>query len=140
MTKGLEQDALLDVIDAIEGGYEFLLAYAAQGRHTDRDLGGPEGPRARLKAMVDAMQALPKLAREKAETKDAALLEWSAAFFDALERDAATAAAAIRLVLGAHDVSSQIIDNLNASIHLRALLTDLFLVDEALKSTGSSSS
>jgi hypothetical protein len=26
-----------------------------------------------------------------------------------------------------------LIDNLNASIHFRALLTDLFLVDEALK-------
>jgi hypothetical protein len=25
------------------------------------------------------------------------------------------------------------IDNLNASIHLRALLTDLFLIDESLK-------
>ena len=29
---------------------------------------------------------------------------------------------------------SQLVDNLNASIHLRALLTDLFLIDEALKS------
>ena len=28
---------------------------------------------------------------------------------------------------------AQVIDNLNASIHLRALLTDLFVVDEALK-------
>jgi hypothetical protein len=26
-----------------------------------------------------------------------------------------------------------LIDNLNASIHLRALLTDLFLIDEILK-------
>jgi len=29
-------------------------------------------------------------------------------------------------------MSSQLVDNLNANIHLRALLTDLFLVDEAL--------
>jgi hypothetical protein len=26
-----------------------------------------------------------------------------------------------------------VVDNLNASIHLRALLTDLFLIDEVLK-------
>jgi len=26
------------------------------------------------------------------------------------------------------------VDNLNASIHIRALLTDVFLIDEALKS------
>ena len=30
-------------------------------------------------------------------------------------------------------ISSQMVDNLNASIHLRALLTDVFLVDEVLK-------
>ena len=30
-------------------------------------------------------------------------------------------------------LSSQIVDNLNASIHVRALLTDLFLIDEILK-------
>jgi hypothetical protein len=29
-------------------------------------------------------------------------------------------------------ISSQLIENLNASIHLRALLTDLFLLDEIL--------
>jgi hypothetical protein len=36
-------------------------------------------------------------------------------------------------VLAQPAISSQLIDNLNASIHLRALLTDLFLVDELLK-------
>ena len=30
-------------------------------------------------------------------------------------------------------ISSQLVDNLNASIHLRALLTDLFLVTELLE-------
>jgi hypothetical protein len=29
-------------------------------------------------------------------------------------------------------ISSQLIDNLNANIHLRALLTDLFLVDDLI--------
>jgi hypothetical protein len=36
-------------------------------------------------------------------------------------------------VLAQPSISSQLIDNLNASIHLRALLTDLFLVEEILK-------
>jgi len=36
-------------------------------------------------------------------------------------------------VLAREDISSQLIDNMNASIHLRALLTDLFIVDEVLK-------
>ena len=41
--------------------------------------------------------------------------------------------AAIQLVLAQPSISSQLVDNLNASIHLRALLTDLFLIDEVLK-------
>jgi hypothetical protein len=38
----------------------------------------------------------------------------------------------MELVLAQPAISSQLIDNLNASIHLRALLTDLFLVGEIL--------
>jgi lipid-A-disaccharide synthase len=37
------------------------------------------------------------------------------------------------LVLGRAAVGSLLIDNLNASVHLRALLTDLFLIEQALK-------
>ena len=42
------------------------------------------------------------------------------------------ALAALELVLAQPSISSQLVDNLNASIHLRALLTDLFLIDEIL--------
>jgi len=38
------------------------------------------------------------------------------------------------MILGQPAISSQLIDNLNASIHLRALLTDVFLVGEILRS------
>ncbi len=40
----------------------------------------------------------------------------------------------LRLVLGQPGISSQMVDNVNASIHVRALLTDVFIVDEILKS------
>ena len=50
-----------------------------------------------------------------------------------LDRDSRDSLAAIELVLAQPAISSQLIDNLNASIHLRALLTDLFLVDEILR-------
>jgi hypothetical protein len=56
-----------------------------------------------------------------------------AAFLQVLGRDATDALAAIELVLAQPSISSQVIDNLNASIHVRALLTDLFLIDEILK-------
>ncbi len=55
------------------------------------------------------------------------------AFFAVLDRDARDALAAIELVLAQSAISSQLVDNLNASIHLRALLTGLFLVTEILQ-------
>ena len=44
-------------------------------------------------------------------------------------RDARTA---IELVLAQSSISSQLVDNLNASVHVRKVLTDLFLIDEIL--------
>jgi hypothetical protein len=52
------------------------------------------------------------------------------AFLAVLDRDARDSLAAIELVLAQPAISSQLVDNLNASIHLRALLTDLFLMGE----------
>jgi hypothetical protein len=127
------RNELAEAIDTIESGYEFLLAYAAQGRHTDRDAPTAQSPRNRIEAMAGAMQALPVLARRLAESISAVNRDECAPFFDALDRDAAVSVAAARLVLSRPDLSSQLIDNLNASIHLRALLTDIFLIDEIVK-------
>jgi hypothetical protein len=55
------------------------------------------------------------------------------AFLEVLDRDARATLAAVELVRAQPSISSQLIDNLNASIHLRALLTDLFILDEILK-------
>ena len=57
-----------------------------------------------------------------------------APFVATLEDDARKARAGIKLALAQRAIGSQLVDNLNASIHLRALLTDLFLVDEAIAS------
>jgi len=133
MTESSSTEDLAAAIDAIEGGYEFLLAYAAQGRHTDRDATAGLGPRQRLASMADAIVRLPELARGIADSRKGDDASEFSAFFDALERDARVSLAAIRLVLSMSDISSQIVDNLNASIHLRALLTDIFLIDEALR-------
>jgi hypothetical protein len=55
------------------------------------------------------------------------------AFLAVLERDASDSLAALDLVLAQPAISSQLIDNLNASVHLRALLTDVFLLGEVLR-------
>jgi hypothetical protein len=55
------------------------------------------------------------------------------AFVSVLDHDARHAGAAVRLVLAQPSIGSLLVDNLNASSHLRAVLTDVFLLDEALK-------
>jgi hypothetical protein len=57
----------------------------------------------------------------------------TAAFTAAVERDMAVARGAIGLVLSRTRIASLLVDNLNASVHLRALLTDLFLIEQAGK-------
>jgi hypothetical protein len=54
------------------------------------------------------------------------------AAIEVVQRDAGDARAAVRLVLAQPIISSQLIDNLNASVHVRALLTDLFLLDDVV--------
>jgi hypothetical protein len=116
-------------IDSIERGYEFLLAYAAQGRQDDAgtDL------RPSLTRMHAALDGLALLIRNDFHAVDVA--QGAADFFNAVEGDVRVARGAIALVLSRAAISSLLVDNLNASVHLRALLTDLFLLEQSQKST-----
>jgi hypothetical protein len=111
--------------DAIEECYEFMLAYAGQGLPNDAGSSSGSQVREYLRGAVKALNGL----------RDSIASEGplSGEFLDVVERDARDSLAVIGLVLSQPGISSQLIDNLNASIHLRALLTDLFLADEILK-------
>jgi hypothetical protein len=113
--------------DAIEECYEYMLAYAAQGVVT-------EGPQIRgfLQRCDQAIADLIDLSTKFAGALKTAAAPY-AAFMTVVESDARASQAAVRLALAQTVIMSQLVDNLNASIHLRALLTDLFLLDEALK-------
>lgn len=117
--------------DAIEECYEFMLAYAAQG--LPGDAGSQSGGQLRefLRRAVEALAALSSAYKIAVAGLQPA--ERYQAFLDVLDRDARDSLAIVELVLAQPVLSSQLIDNLNASIHLRALLTDLFLIDEILK-------
>ncbi len=124
---------LSERIDAIESGYEFMLAYAAQGRDTDRDSSGSGAGfelREFLQKMEKALDGLGPLIKSAIDPKKSNLGA-SNDFLDAVEEDAKKALGLVRLIMAQPDVSSMLIDNANASIHLRALLTDLFIIDEA---------
>ena len=136
-------DDLKRRIDAIEEGYEFFLAYAAQGLTDDSASKAGEQVRSYLRGFEEALDGLDEAFRGRllegggggaaasaepgggagaAGAVDAAL--------DVLRRDAEAARALVRLVAAQPAVSSQLIDNLNASIHVRALLTDVFVLGE----------
>lgn len=120
-------------IDAIESAYEFMLAYAAQGRRTDQGEGAASELRDYLRKMEAGLDGLGAEIAARIGAAGNGDAERFGPFLDAAARDAERALAIVRLVLARPAISSQLIDNVNASIHLRALLTDLFVVDESLK-------
>ena len=126
---------LAERIDAIEAGYEFMLAYAAQGRLTDSD-GGGSGAGFQLREFLGRLEsALDGLGAEVAAVAGQLQPAPNGVqdFLDAVTADARKSLSLIRLVMAQRDISSMLIDNVNGSIHLRALLTDLFVVAEAFK-------
>ena len=127
----MTSDELKGYIDVIEESYEFFLAYAAQGvsgasgisgelsdclRRTHEAVGALEGGLGDLTGVPDPDGAFEAMG-------------------EVMQRDARDTRAAVSLTMAQSAISSQLIDNLNASVHFRALLTDLFLIDEALKTT-----
>jgi hypothetical protein len=122
-------------INAIETGYEFMLAYAAQGRDFEYT-GGGGGPSIRgyLEDMIEGLETIADDFEKETKDEIKSGAQLFIDFIDVLRVDAKKAKTAVEMVLSLPSIGSQVIDNLNASIHLRALLTDLFLVDEALSS------
>ena len=118
-------------IDAIEAAYEFMLAYAAQGRQGHE--GGPTDEiRSFLEQAITAIDGLSEAYADRLASEPDASATAGHDFRKVLEEDVQKARAAIRLALVQPAISSQLVDNLNASIHLRALLTDLFILDASL--------
>jgi hypothetical protein len=122
-----------DRCNAIEECYEFMLAYAAQGLPSDEASKSGGQVREYLNRAVKAIAGLAENCTAAVKQERWEPAERYYTFFKVLGRDADDSLAAIELVLAQPAISSQLIDNLNASIHLRALLTDLFLVSEIVE-------
>src|SRR6185503_10341555 len=117
----------------IEECYEFMLAYAAQGLRTEPGGGSGSQLRTLLTKCDEALNGLGDVFTGIVRSEQLEHAEKYHAFIAMLNRDASDARAAVGLVLAQPSISSQLVDNLNASIHLRALLTDLFLIDEIVR-------
>ena len=123
-----------DLCETIEDCYEFTLSYAAKGVAADENSTLGQQLREKLTGAVNAMRGLEEASAALLQAGQLTPAEKYSAFFDVMARDAQSAAAAMELVMVQPVIGTQLIDNLNASIHLRALLTDLFLVTEILAS------
>ena len=127
------KNELKDRCARIEESYEFMLAYAAQGLRTEPGGGAGSQIRVTLGVCDKQLTGLADLFTRIARADDLQPAAAYDAFIAVLGRDAKDAQASIQLVLAQPSISSQMVDNLNASIHLRALLTDLFLIDEIVR-------
>jgi hypothetical protein len=110
-----------------------MLAYAAQGLRTEPGSGSSSQIRSMLTTCEKSLTGLADVFTRIVREDNMQPASTYAEFIAVLDRDANDARAAIRLVLAQPSISSQMVDNLNASIHLRALLTDLFLIDEIVR-------
>jgi hypothetical protein len=127
------RDQLTARTDAIEEAYEFFLAHAAQGLQAE--VGAGVQIRQFLTKFDTAIDGLGAFFTAYAANLGLDPAPYHA-FIAVIDRDAGDAHAAIQMVLAQPVIHSQMIDNLNANIHVRALLTDLFLIDEILKGHG----
>ena len=119
--------------NVIEECYEFTLSYAAQGHAANGNGAQERQLREHMKRAVEAMRCLEPSCGATIELEQLEPAERYHAILPVLAGDARSSVAAMELVLAQPAISSQLIDNLNASIHLRALLTDIFLVVEILE-------
>jgi hypothetical protein len=124
---------VLDRFEVIEECHEFMLAYAAQGLSSDQGSESGRQVREFLNRAVEALGGLAQLCATAMVVESFEAELRLAAFLAVLDRDARDSLAAIEPVLALPSISSQLIDNLNASMHLRALLTDVFLLGDVLR-------
>src|SRR5262249_56480525 len=89
-------------IEAIEQTYEFMLAYAAQGR--EAEAGG--SARQFLERAADALDGLSTAATASSRSRDTTSSQAFAAFLEILDDDAPKARAALQLGLAQKSISS----------------------------------
>ena len=116
-----------DAFDIIEEAYEFMLAYAAQGRKSEESKSsGPSQIRQFLTRFRTATQDLAEIMEDL--RNDDGGVEFRQRWLD----DAQGIRSVIDLLLAQPSISSEMIDNTNGLIVMRSFLTDLFFADHVM--------
>ena len=130
MSKSVEHRhavAIRDAIDTVEESYEFMLAYAAQGRKRETQDEGASKIRDYLNRFAAALEAMEKAAPNAFGAAAAA-----GPFRDRFLADMAVMRSVIAVLLEQPSISSDMVDNTNGLIAVRSFLTDLFFIDQAM--------
>jgi hypothetical protein len=124
MTKNTE---IRKNIELVEEAYEFMLAYAAQGRADEG--AGPDGAHIRTfltqfsKATDNIINELDNLSELDGTMEP---------FIKTAKSDADTVKSVLAIMLQKENVSSEMVDNANGLIIVRSYLTALFFIDKAV--------
>ncbi len=118
--------AMRDAIDVVEESYEFMLAYAAQGRKREAQDEGVSQIRDYLNRFASALDEM------EAAAPHALAGATAAPFRDRFLLDLAVMRSVIAVLLDKASISSDMVDNTNGLIAVRSFLTDLFFIDQAM--------
>ncbi|MCY4462572.1 MAG: hypothetical protein OXC26_19575 [Albidovulum sp.] len=116
-----------NAFDIIEEAYEFMLAYAAQGRKSEESKSsGPSQIRQFLLRFRTATQELVDMMEDLKD--DNAGAEFLRRWLD----DARCIQSVIGLLLAQPSINSEMIDNTNGLLVMRSFLTDIFFADQVM--------
>lgn len=114
-------------IDTIEEAYEFMLAYAAQGRQIESESEGASQIRGFLERFREALNMLSSHAAGLLETG-----KNNNAFSAHFTRDTEVMMDVLDMLTSKSNITSDMIDNTNGMIAVRSFLTNVFFIDQVV--------
>ena len=120
--------AIRQNIEIVEEAYEFMLAYAAQGRMDEG--AGADG--AHIRTFLGRFAEAAADMSTQTEALMAGENSDGGALLDSFRRDSDTILSILRLLLARDNISSEMVDNTNGLIVMRSYLTTLFFIDKVI--------
>ncbi|MEE2746131.1 MAG: hypothetical protein VX617_04525 [Pseudomonadota bacterium] len=121
------QKVIREEIEKVEEAYEYMLAYAAQGRADEGE--GAEGTQIRIfiKQFLAAVEVLSEALAGLSKTS----VDLNT-YISGFNRESDIMASILKIILANDNISSEVIDNANGLISVRSYLTSLFFIDKSI--------
>ena len=115
-------------IEIVEESYEFMLAYAAQGRMDEG--AGADG--AHIRTFLERFATAAADMKGQAEALMVGDNSGGGALFESFQRDSDFVLSVLRVLLARDNISSEMVDNSNGLNFMRSYLTTLFFIDKVI--------